>query len=83
MLKDVTLGQFFPGKSILHRLDPRMKIILTLFYIVLIFLAKSLVSYVLLIAFVIFLLLISKLPIRPVLKGIKPVLFTVFSFFIN
>ena len=84
MIRDITLGQYFPGNSILHKLDPRMKIILTLFYIVLIFLAKSLVSYMLLIAFVVFLLCISKLPIKPVLKGIKPVLFVItFTAIIN
>ena len=84
MIRNITLGQYFPGDSILHKLDPRMKIILTLFYIVLIFLAKSLVSYMLLIAFVVFLLCISKLPIKPVLKGIKPVLFVItFTAIIN
>jgi len=77
MIKDITLGQYFPGNSLLHKLDPRMKIILTLLYIVLVFLAKSLVSYIFLIAFVAFLLFISKLPVRPVLKGIKPILFVI------
>ena len=41
MLKDITLGQYFPGSSLLHRIDPRMKIILTIVYIVVVFLAKS------------------------------------------
>lgn len=77
MIRDITLGQYFPGNSPIHRLDPRMKIVLTLFYIVLVFLAKSLVSYVLLVLSVIFLLIISKLPVKPVLNGIKPVMFVI------
>lgn len=77
MIRDITLGQYFPGNSIIHRLDPRMKIILTLLYIVLVFLAKSLISYVLLVLSVVFLLAISRLPVKPVLKGIRPVLFVI------
>ena len=77
MIRDITLGQFFPGDSVLHKLDPRMKLILTVLYMVMIFLAKSLVSYLFLIVFVIFLLIISKLPVKTVLRGIKPVLFII------
>ncbi|MBR5314724.1 MAG: energy-coupling factor transporter transmembrane protein EcfT [Clostridia bacterium] len=77
MIKDITLGQYFPGNSLLHRLDPRMKIILTVLFIVLVFLAKSAVSYALLLAFVITLLFVSKLPLKPVLRGLKPILFVI------
>ncbi len=77
MIRDITLGQYFPGESILHRLDPRMKIILTLLYIVLIFMAKSMFSYVFLILSVAALIKISKLPVKPILKGVKPVLFVI------
>ena len=45
MLKDITLGQYFPGNSLAHRLDPRTKILLTVVYIVMLFCAKSFVSY--------------------------------------
>lgn len=84
MIKDITLGQYFPGDSVIHKLDPRMKIVLTVIYIVLVFLAKSLVAYALLLFSVIALLLLSKLPVKPVLKGIKPVLFViVFTAIIN
>ena len=51
MLKDITLGQFFPGNSAVHRLDPRVKIVLTVAFIVLLFLAQGPVSYALIIAF--------------------------------
>ena len=42
MIKDITIGQFFPGNSVIHKLDPRIKLILSLFYIVIIFLCKKL-----------------------------------------
>ena len=45
MLKDITIGQFFPGDSAVHRLDPRVKIVLTIAFIVLLFLAEGPVSY--------------------------------------
>ncbi len=84
MIKDITLGQYFPGNSVVHKLDPRMKIILTVLYIVLVFLAKSLISYLLLVFSVVVVLLLSKLPLKPVLNGIKPVLFViVFTAIIN
>jgi len=56
MIRDITLGQYLPGNSIIHELDPRMKIILTVLFIVMVFLAKSLVSYLFLVSFVLFLL---------------------------
>lgn len=77
MIRDITLGQFFPGDSVIHKLDPRMKIILTLLFIVFVFLAKSAFSYAFMILFVVLLLVISKLPVKPVLKGLRPVLFVI------
>ena len=59
MLKDITLGQFFPGNSLLHRADPRMKIILALMYIVFVFMASSTVSYILALLFTVLLVIIS------------------------
>lgn len=84
MIRDITLGQFFPGNSVIHRLDPRMKIILTIIYIVFIFLADSAPAYALIFISVVALLIISKLPIKPVLRGIKPILFIIaFTAIIN
>lgn len=77
MIRDITLGQYFPGDSAIHKLDPRMKIILTLVFIVFVFLAKSLISYIFMIALVILLLAVSKLPVKPVLRGLRPVLFVI------
>jgi len=78
MLKDITLGQFFPGKSVLHKLDPRAKIIICIAYIVGIFLCESVSSYIFLIAVTVMLMIISQLPIKTVLKGLKPVVFVIF-----
>ena len=74
MLKDITLGQYFPGTSFLHRMDPRMKLILCTVYIVLLFLAKGVTSYVLLISFTAALILVSGIPVRTILKSLKPLI---------
>ena len=77
MLRDITLGQFFPGDSILHRADPRAKIILTLLYIIAVFLCKSIYSFALLFAVTLLLIAVSAIPVRLVLKSMKPILFIV------
>ena len=76
-LKDITLGQFFPGNSLIHRLDPRSKIIFTVLFIVIIFLCKDLVSYGLVLACLLVLVLISKVQPKVFVKGMKPVVFIV------
>lgn len=77
MLKDITLGQFFPGNSAVHRLDPRVKIVLTMAFIVLLFLAQGPVSYALIIAFLAVVIGISRISPKMVLRGLKPILFIV------
>lgn len=74
MLKDVTLGQFFPGKSILHRLDPRIKILSVILFIVAVFTAGSAVSYAFLVFLVALMVVISGISIKTILKSIKPLL---------
>ncbi|MBR5534163.1 MAG: energy-coupling factor transporter transmembrane protein EcfT [Ruminiclostridium sp.] len=76
-LKDITLGQFFPGNSFIHRLDPRSKIIFTVLFIVIIFLCKDLVSYGLVLASLLVLVGISKVEPKVFVKGMKPVVFIV------
>ena len=84
MIKDITLGQFFPGNSLLHRADPRMKIIATLMYIVFVFMAKATLAYLFVILFTLILILISRLKFRVILKALKPVLFImIFTAFFN
>lgn len=74
MLKDISIGQYFPGKSPIHRIDPRIKILLTLAFIVMIFVVRNLFSFLLIILFLLFIVLISKIPLKIVLRGIKPIL---------
>jgi len=76
-LKDITLGQFFPGHSFIHKLDPRSKIIFTVLFIVVIFLCKDLVSYGLVLASLLVLVAISKVEPKVFVKGMKPVVFIV------
>ena len=84
MLKDVTLGQFFPGDSLLHRADPRAKLILTVAYIITLFIAKNIFSFLILFVFSVFMIILSKISIKVIIKGFKPILFIlVFTFLIN
>ena len=72
MLNDIMLGQYFPGNSFVHRLDPRSKIVLTLTFISSIFLAQETVSYIMLISFSALIVGVAGIPVRIVLKSIKP-----------
>ena len=84
MLKDITLGQYFPGSSPLHRLDPRTKIILTIAYIVGVFLADSVSAFIAVTAFTAALVLISRIPMRTVIVGMKPLIFIIaFTVIVN
>ena len=77
MLKDVTLGQFFPGNSLLHRLDPRIKIIATVLLIIVVFLAQNMLGYGLLILLTLLLVAVSGIPVKTILKSVKPLIFIV------
>ena len=77
MLKDITLGQYFPGNSLAHRLDPRTKLILTVVYIVALFCASFFVSYGLVIALLLLSVKVSGVAPRALVKGLKPVLFII------
>lgn len=77
MALDITLGQFFPGDSPLHRLDPRAKLLLTLSMIVGVFLADSYPAYAIFFAYVLAAAWLSGIPIRLMLKGLKAVYFII------
>ena len=84
MLKDVTLGQYFPGDSIIHRLDPRVKIVWLIGYIVALFLARGWGGYALMAALLISLTAVARIGARAMLKGMKPIVFiVVFTGIIN
>ena len=77
MLKDITLGQYFPGDSLLHRLDPRMKLTLTMLFIVLVFLPQNWYGLGLVLVFLAAVVLLSRLPVSLLWRSMKPVLFIV------
>ena len=73
-LKDITLGQYFPGNTLLHRLDPRTKLLGTVAYIVALFLAKGIVGYAVLLAVLAALIAVSRVGLKTILRGMKPIL---------
>ena len=72
MLKDITLGQYFPGQSVIHRLDPRTKLVMLVVYIVALFLAESWVSYGLMFLFLVSVIWLSTIPLKAIVRGMKP-----------
>ena len=76
-LKDITLGQYFPGNSVVHRLDPRTKLIAVVLYIVALFLCKFFVSYALMFGVLCLCIKASKVPVKSIVRGMKPVLLIV------
>ena len=77
MLKDITLGQYFPGNSIAHKLDPRTKILLVTFYIVALFSAKGVPGYAVMILTLAGCVKVSHVGLRALVKGLKPLVFII------
>lgn len=73
MIKDITIGQYFPGSSVIHRMDARVKILLTAVFIVMIFMADHLAGLGIGIIFTVLIFLISKIPGKMMLKSLKPI----------
>ncbi len=73
MLRDITIGQHFPGNSLVHRFDPRLKILLTILYIVLLFAAANPLGLALSIAWLAVLYKMAKIPVRMIVKSLKPI----------
>jgi len=71
---DVTLGQYYEANSPIHRLDPRTKLLFVVVFLVTTFLAKSVYAFALLVALVLFFVILSRVPLRVVLKGLKPLI---------
>lgn len=84
MLKDITIGQYFPGNSFMHRLDPRMKLLLTVLYVVSLFIVPSFWGFLVIGAVVALVVLFSGVSLKVVFRGLKPLLFIiVFTAFFN
>ena len=75
MIRDITLGQYYPANSVLHKLDPRVKLLGTLIYIVGLFLADGVITYAICIISLALLIIISRVPFSFMVKGLKPMLF--------
>lgn len=74
MLSDITIGQYFPGDSVVHRMDPRVKLILTFVYIIAVFFPQNWFGLLLAVGYLVFSVLCSRLPLRLVWKSIKPII---------
>lgn len=73
MIKDITIGQYVPGESFIHRLDPRTKILLSIIFIVQLFLIKGFTGYLFVLAFIVGIVWVAKLSPKYLYKGLKPV----------
>lgn len=84
MLKDITLGQYFPGNSVIHKMDPRAKLIVAILYIVAIFCAQNVVCFAALLLSAFLLILLSRISVITILRGLKPIMFVLlFTAIIN
>lgn len=84
MLKDITMGQYYPSDSVIHRLDPRTKIILTVMMIVAVFMVHGLVGYALILGFVYLASRLAKIPFKLLVRGLRPLRFIlILTFLLN
>lgn len=77
MIKDITIGQYIPGETFVHKLDPRTKIILSILFIACLFIVDKFIGYALIIGFLLLTIYTSKIPPRFLYKGLKPVFFLI------
>ena len=84
MIRDITLGQYYPGNSVIHRLDPRVKIMATLLYIVALFVVKDFAGFIAPVVLLEAVIILSKVPRRYIWRGLKPVLLIIaFTLIVN
>jgi len=84
LLKNITIGQYFPGNSAVHNLDPRTKLVLTVFLIVAVFISKTFSGFLLTAGFVLLAARASKIKLKFLVRGLKPILFIMtFTFVFN
>lgn len=75
MLKDITLGQYFPGKSPIHLLDPRTKLLFLIIYFIALFTADGWISYGIVLVFLSTVIYMTTIPLKTIVKGLKPLIF--------
>ena len=74
MIRDITIGQYYPADSRIHKLDPRVKIVCTLLYLISLFTFKSILGYVLATVFLFGCIKLSKVPFKFIVRGLKPII---------
>jgi len=74
MIKDITIGQYLPGESTIHKLDPRIKISITLIFLINLFILNKYIGYIPTLIFIAVAVIISRVPVKYILKGLKPIL---------
>ena len=74
MIRDITIGQYYPVDSAVHRLDPRVKIVCTLLYLISLFLFRSVLGYAIATLFLVGVIIQTKVPFRFIFRGLKPIL---------
>ncbi len=74
MIRDITIGQYYPAKSVLHRLDPRVKLVSTLLYLISLFLFRSIPGYIVATLFLAGIIRASRVPLKHIVKGLKPII---------
>ena len=84
MLKDITVGQFYPGNSLVHKLDPRLKIITMIFFIITLFFVDTYLPYVFIVIYLLLIIKVADIPFKIVLKGLRPLKWIlIITFIIN
>lgn len=84
MIRDITLGQYFPGESVIHRLDPRVKIIATLMFIIELFIVDNFLGFAIAAVCLGTIIGVSKVPVSFIMRGLKPILLILmFTFALN
>jgi energy-coupling factor transport system permease protein len=73
MIKDITIGQYLPGDSFIHKLDPRVKILLSFVYIIALFVVNNFIGYIFITIFTLLMILVAKIPYKYIFKGLKPI----------
>ena len=74
MIRDITLGQYYPAKSLIHQLDPRVKLVTTMIYVISLFVAKGALGYALATVFLVMVIRMSRVPFGYMTKGLKAII---------
>ena len=74
MVRDITIGQYYPAKSVIHRLDPRVKIVCRLLFLISLFIQRSILGYVVATLFLGAVIYMSRVPFKFIVKGLKPIM---------